>query len=63
MLPLFEVHYGGVIGVDMLAPGNENVVSVKEDGEVQVWHIDSAKLLASMPVCYAVSQVDRKKYM
>ena len=29
--PLFDVHYGPVIGLDVLAPGNELVVSVRQD--------------------------------
>lgn len=52
---MFDVHAGSIVGIDVLAPGNEFTVSARTDGEVQVWNMDTAKLVASLPICYEVA--------
>jgi hypothetical protein len=52
--PLFDVHYGPMVGVDTLAPGNEYVVSVRQGGELQLWSMETSKLVSAIPICYEV---------
>nr|XP_034327595.1 cilia- and flagella-associated protein 43 isoform X6 [Crassostrea gigas] len=46
---LKNIHWGNVVGVSCLA-GNEYCVSVREDGELQVWTIDKGLLISSVSV-------------
>ncbi|XP_063433248.1 cilia- and flagella-associated protein 43-like isoform X5 [Mytilus trossulus] len=46
---LKDLHWGTVMGIGCLT-GNEHVVSVKEDGELQVWTMDKGKFVSSVSV-------------
>ncbi|CAG2236908.1 CFAP43 [Mytilus edulis] len=46
---LKDLHWGTVMGIGCLT-GNEHVVSVKEDGELQVWTMDKGKFVSSVAV-------------
>ncbi|KAL4232016.1 Cilia- and flagella-associated protein 43 [Mactra antiquata] len=50
---LKDLHHGQFVGISVL-PGNENCVTAREDGEIQVWTIDKGALVSSytlgMPV-------------
>ncbi|XP_071090035.1 cilia- and flagella-associated protein 43-like isoform X1 [Haliotis cracherodii] len=45
---LRDFHHGQIIAVSAMATGSETFVSVREDGEVQVWKVDNGKLLSSV---------------
>ncbi|XP_062576681.1 cilia- and flagella-associated protein 43-like isoform X2 [Saccostrea cucullata] len=44
---LKNTHWGNFVGVSCLA-GNEYCVSIREDGELQVWTIDKGQLISSV---------------
>ncbi|XP_076101511.1 cilia- and flagella-associated protein 43-like isoform X1 [Mytilus galloprovincialis] len=46
---LKDLHWGTIMGIGCLT-GNEHVVSVKEDGELQVWTMDKGKFVSSVSV-------------
>ncbi|XP_078310806.1 cilia- and flagella-associated protein 43-like isoform X4 [Crassostrea virginica] len=46
---LKNIHWGNIVGVSCLA-GNEYCVSVREDGELQVWTIDKGLLISAVSV-------------
>ena len=54
LVPVMDIHYGPVVAIDVLAPGTDSAVTVREDGEVQVWDLQTAKLQSAIPVCYQV---------
>ncbi|XP_064629915.1 cilia- and flagella-associated protein 43-like isoform X2 [Lineus longissimus] len=45
-----DVHHGNFVASGFLCPGTETVVTVREDGEVQAWDIESGKLLSTIPI-------------
>ena len=58
---LLDVHHGEFVGVDTLIPGTELCVTVRDDGEVQVWNMETAALVSSMPVGLQVSTNTEEK--
>lgn len=46
---LKDLHWGTVVGIGCL-PGNEYVVSIKEDGELQVWTMDKGHFVSSVSI-------------
>ncbi|ELU02415.1 hypothetical protein CAPTEDRAFT_160880 [Capitella teleta] len=56
--PLFDVHFGCFVAVDVLSPGTDDVVTLREDGEVQVWNMVTAKLKSACPIgfqCFSLA--------
>ncbi|XP_077865529.1 LOW QUALITY PROTEIN: cilia- and flagella-associated protein 43-like [Saccoglossus kowalevskii] len=54
---LFDHHHGNFVGVDVLAPGNQHCVTVREDGEVQVWSLDKPELVSSIAIAKSASSI------
>ncbi|XP_033633066.1 cilia- and flagella-associated protein 43-like isoform X1 [Asterias rubens] len=46
--PLIDTHNGDFIAVAMMAPGTQHCVSVRDNGEVQVWSMEDNKLACSL---------------
>ncbi|CAH1784594.1 unnamed protein product [Owenia fusiformis] len=55
MKECFDNHYGNFVAISCLTPGTEQCVTCREDGEVQVWDVATAKLLSTMPIGVAAT--------
>ncbi|XP_067656775.1 cilia- and flagella-associated protein 43-like isoform X1 [Haliotis asinina] len=47
---LRDFHHGQFIAVSAMATGSETFVSIREDGEVQVWNVTSGQLMSSISI-------------
>ncbi|XP_077991965.1 cilia- and flagella-associated protein 43-like [Glandiceps talaboti] len=54
---LFDHHHGNFLGVDVLAPGNQYCVTVRNDGEVQVWTMDKPQLVSHLSIAKQASSI------
>ena len=52
---VMDIHCGKFVSVDVLPPGTDLCVSVREDGELQVWKMSTGALVTSMPIGLQVS--------
>lgn len=57
MTSLFDIHHGEYVGVDSLVPGLELCVTVREDGELQIWNMTTGKQVSAMPIGLQVNSV------
>ncbi|XP_013386289.1 cilia- and flagella-associated protein 43 isoform X2 [Lingula anatina] len=46
---IFDIHHGNFVAVDSLA-GCDHCVSVREDGELQVWRVDTSQMEGFIPI-------------
>ncbi|XP_064602614.1 cilia- and flagella-associated protein 43-like isoform X2 [Liolophura sinensis] len=47
---LLDVNHGKILGLGLLASGSESCVTLRENGELQFWSLETGKLVGSMPV-------------
>ncbi|XP_071946948.1 cilia- and flagella-associated protein 43-like [Antedon mediterranea] len=47
---ILDTHHGNFVGLDMLNPGVQHCVTVREDGELQIWDIEENQLVGSLPL-------------
>ncbi|XP_070541265.1 cilia- and flagella-associated protein 43-like isoform X2 [Ptychodera flava] len=52
---LFDHHHGNFLGVDILSPGTQHCVTVRQSGEVQVWTLEKPQLVSSISISRAAS--------
>ncbi|XP_041476459.1 cilia- and flagella-associated protein 43-like isoform X2 [Lytechinus variegatus] len=48
--PVVESHFGNFVGVSVLAPGTTHCVSVRVNGEVQIWSLEDSRVIGSVSV-------------
>ncbi|XP_033122449.1 cilia- and flagella-associated protein 43-like isoform X2 [Anneissia japonica] len=47
---VLDTHFGNFVGLDMLNPGVQHCVTVREDGELQIWSVEDHQLVGSLPL-------------
>ncbi|XP_072177751.1 cilia- and flagella-associated protein 43-like [Diadema setosum] len=48
--PLVDTHHGNFLGIAIMAPGTTHCVTVRENGEVQIWSLQDNQLIGSMSI-------------
>ena len=54
---LFDVHCGKFIAVDVIAPGVDYCVTARENGELQIWNLETSRLEGSLSVGLPVTSM------